>query len=186
MKKLGLLLIPVALLIFIVSGCLTVEKKEYTIEMTGPNSGKFTIKYINLLSSSDDSTDVSAEDFEELLSNYIYGHAMETDFPEAINIQKRLFEENGVLCGEVTMEFDDLSAVKLYRYQNSGPYMMNIGLFLDTETYFESNGEYGGDHMPVVFWPERSKVLTLTTYVTTPDETSFSLVDHYREWRENN
>lgn len=178
----ALFLVTVAL---ILTGCLTVEKKEYTFELTGPNSGKLTIKYINLLSSMDDSTDVSAEDFEELLSSYIYGESLETDYPEATNIEKRLFEENGVLCGEVTMEFNDLSAVKLFQYQDAGPYMLNIGSFLDTETYIDSNGEFGGEHMPVVFWPEDSGVLTLTTSVTTPDETTISLLDQYLDWKSN-
>lgn len=185
MKKISLLSIFTVLILFVLSGCLTVENKEYTFELTGPNSGKLTIKYINILSAMDDSTDVSAEDFEELLSNYLYGESIETDYPGAINFEKQLFEENGVLCAEITMEFTDLNAVKLFRYNSTGPYMLNIGSFLDTETYIASNGDFGGENMPVVFWPEGSKVLKLTTGVTQPDETTLSLVGNYDQWREN-
>jgi hypothetical protein len=63
--------------------------------------------------------------------------------------------------------------------------MLNIGSFLDTETYIDSNGDFGGENMPVVFWPEGSKVLKLTTGVTQPDETTLSLVGNYDQWREN-
>jgi hypothetical protein len=185
MKKISLLSLIAILVLFVLNGCLTVESKEYTFELTGPNSGKLTITYINILSTMDDSVDVSAEDFEELLSNYLYGESLETDYPDAINVEKELFEENGVLCGRITMEFTDLSAVKLFRYRSSGPYMLNIGSFLDTETFIESNGDFGGDYMPVVFWPEDTKVLTLKTGVAQPDETTVSLLEDYNEWRES-
>ena len=185
MKKISLLSLVAILVLFVLNGCLTVESKEYTFELTGTNSGKLTIKYINILSTMDDSLDVSAEDFEELLSNYLYGESLDTDYPTAFNVEKELFEENGVLCGKITMEFNDLAAVKLFRYKSTGPYMLNIGSFLDTETFLESNGDFGGDYMPVVFWPEDSKVLTLKTGVAQPDETTLSLLDNYQQWKEN-
>ncbi|MDD5509033.1 MAG: hypothetical protein PHD25_12045 [Bacteroidales bacterium] len=184
MKKISLLSLIAVLVLFALNGCLTVETKEYTFELTGPNSGKLTIRYINILSTMDDSVDVSADDFEELLSNYLYGESFETDYPDAVNFEKQLYEENGVLCGRITMEFTDLSAVKLFRYKSSGPYMLNIGSFLDTETFIEANGDFGGDTMPVVFWSEDARVLTLKTGVAQPDETTLSLLDDYLEWKE--
>ena len=50
---------------------------------------------------------------------------------------------------------------------------------IDSEYYNESNGEYGGDIMPVVFWDPDLKLLQLTTDVTTPDETTLSLLDRW-------
>jgi hypothetical protein len=185
MKKISFFSFLFALVVFILSGCLTVEKKEYKFELTGENSGKLTIKYINILSVMDDTLDVSEEDFQELLSSYLYGESIETDYPEATNIEKRIFEEDGVLCAEVTMEFEDISAVKLFQYDPDCPYMLNLGSFMDTETYLESNGSYGGEDMPVVFWPSNRKIFTVTTQVTTPDETTISMVSNYRDWKNN-
>lgn len=177
--------LPLVLVVIFVIGftsCLTVEKKSYTYELKGDNSGKLTIKYINIYSIMDDGQDVSTADFNELLDKYINGDQLIQDFPAASNISKRLFEENGQLCGEVTLEFNDLNSARLYQYDQNSPIMMNISTAFDSETYVTSNGDYGNDHMPVVFWPRNTKKLTVTTSVSTPDETSVSLVDAYRNW----
>ncbi|MCB2220793.1 MAG: hypothetical protein KQI35_10390 [Bacteroidetes bacterium] len=173
------------LLIFIamLSSCLTVEKKIYTFELKDNNTGTLTIKYINILSMTEDTADVSREDFDELISSYIDGNEIELEFQNAQVRGKRLFEENGQLCGEVIIDFNDLASVGLFQYDSKSPFMFNVGSFLDSETYLKSNGDYGGDIMPVVFWSRSMKELSLTTYVTDPDETTFSLLDEYKNWR---
>jgi hypothetical protein len=40
--------------------------------------------------------------------------------------------------------------------------------------------------MPVVFWPSGSKKMEVTTSVTTPDETSMSLLTAYKTWKSAN
>jgi hypothetical protein len=89
----------------LITSCLTVEKKEYKFELTGKNSGTLTIKYINIFASGIDSASQIADDFDDLKTNYIAGDKIEQDYPTATNIKKRLFEENGQLCAEVTMDF---------------------------------------------------------------------------------
>jgi hypothetical protein len=131
----------------------------------------------------DDGQDVSTTDFNELVDKYINGDQLLQDFPAATKLTKRLFEENGQLCGEVTLEFNDLNSARLYQYDLNSPIMMNISTAFDSETYLSSNGDYGNDHMPVVFWPKNEKKLVVTTSVSTPDETSVSLVDAYRNWK---
>ncbi len=168
------------------TSCLTVEKKTYSFEMTGENSGKLTIRYINILSVMDDGQDVTAADFQELLDKYINGDQLVQDFPGATNIKKRLYEENDQLCGEVSLDFPDLSAARLYQYDAKSPLMMCISAAYDSETYISSNGSYGNDYMPVVFWPSGSKKMEVTTSVTTPDETSMSLVPAYKAWKSAN
>lgn len=169
-------------LILFFTSCLTVEKKIYTFELKDNNSGTLTIKFINIMSMKDDTTDVSASDFEELVMNYIDGTEFDQDYPEAIIRSKKLFEENGELCGEVIIDFENLKSVGLFQYEQKGPYMFNVGSFLDSETYLTSNGEYGGEVMPVVFWPKSLSSLSVTTYVTTPDESTLSLLNEYLHW----
>lgn len=164
------------------SSCLSVESKEYKYELTGANSGKLTIKYINIYSIMDEGRDVSAEDFKELLDKYLNGTKIAEDFPTAKNISTRLFEENNQLHGEVTLEFDDLNSARLYQFDSQSPVMMNISTAFDSETFVSSNGVYGNEHMPVVFWPIENKTLTVTTAVSKPDETGVSLVEEYRKW----
>jgi hypothetical protein len=184
MKKTLFVLPVLALVLLFISGCLTCEKKEYTIKMTGKNSGTLTIKYINIMSSMDDSLDVSDEDFMTLINDYYTGSSVEEEYPGTTLVDKKLFEENGVLCGEITLAFSDLSQVKLYQHGEKGPFMypLNCGS-LDSETFEGGNGEYGGDVMPVVFWDAGMKSLEMNTIVTYPDETTLSLLDEYLEYK---
>lgn len=187
--KINLYRISAFLILFVFftafTSCLTVEKKQYTYELTDTNSGRLTIKYINIYSIMDDGKDVSQEDFNELVDKYLNGNQLMEDFPAASNIKTRLFEENNQLCGEVTLEFADLNSARLYQYDRQCPIMMNISTAFDSETYVSTNGEYGNDHMPVVFWPAGTKKLIVTTSVSQPDETSVSMVEEYREWSRN-
>jgi hypothetical protein len=184
MKKTLIALPILGLILLFISGCLTCEKKEYTFNLTGNNSGTLTIKYINIMSSMDDSTDISEEDFMSLINDYYTGTSVEDQYPGSVLKDKRLFEENGVLCGEIVLEFTDLAQAKLYRHKGKGSFMypLNCGT-LDSETYDSGNGEYGGEVMPVVFWEQGAKTLTMTTYVTYPDETTMDLLDEYNDWK---
>jgi hypothetical protein len=183
MNKIVINIAGIALVLLFLSGCLTVEKKEYTFVMKDKNSGTLTIKFVNILSLKDDTTNVSASDFEELIANYIDGNEMEADFENALIRGKRLFEENGVLCGEVVIDFNDLESVGLFRYDEKSPYMFNVSSFLDSESFLKCNGRYGSDAMPVVFWPDNMDILELTTQITTPDETAVSLLTEYNNWK---
>lgn len=171
------------LIMLILNSCLTVEKKSYTFEFTGENSGTLTIIYHNIISVMDDGQDVSEQDFKEMLNQYMDGNQIAEDYPGATNIRKRLYEENGQLNAEVKLDFPSLSAARLYQYEKNSPIMMCISAAYDAETYMESNGSYGNDFMPVVFWPAGAKKLTVTTLVSEPDETGISLVNEYRKWK---
>ncbi len=179
MKKSSLSLLSIILLSVLITSCLTVEKKEYTFEMKDNKSGTLTIKFINILSMKDDTMDVSESDFTELLSTYIDGDQLESDFENATVKSKRLFEEDGVLCGEAIIEFNELGFVGLFQYDENCPFMFNVSSFLESETFLNSNGDFGGDIMPVVFWPKGLKTLKLTTTVTTPDDSTIGLLSLY-------
>jgi len=182
MKKIRFIIIAMAFFAFVVSGCLTVEKKQYTFEMTGKNAGKLTIKYINIMGNEDDSTYSTEEDFYELIDDYYRGDKIESSFPQATNIQKRLFEENGKLCGEVTMNFSNLAAARLFQFDKKSPIMFSISQTIDSEDYLESNGTFGGENMKVIFWPAGTKKLTVTTKVSSPDSYT-SLLSDYKAWK---
>ena len=179
MKSITKILFFSALFAIILTSCLTVEKKEYTFRFTGKNSGTLSIKYYNIISVKNDTIDESEKDFQDLVSNFLNGDEIEKSYPNAMNIRKRIFEENGALCGEVTMDFETLASVKLYRHDDKGPYMLMIS-GPDQEKYANSNGQYGGDNMPVVFWPESARELKLTCDVTPPDQTTTSLLGQYK------
>lgn len=184
MKKNAVKFLALAFFALMLSSCLTVEKKEYKWELTGPNSGKLIITHINIMSDMDDSLDVRSEDFEELLNSYLNGSYIDDRYAMATSIEKRLFDKDGQLWGEVVIEFDDLDAVQIYQYEKKGPYMFCVNTAEDTETFLESDGDYGGDYMPVVFWGSKNKELNLTTLIQEADESTLSLVEQYYQWEE--
>jgi hypothetical protein len=167
----------------LLSGCLTVEKKEYTFEFTGENSGNLTIRYINIMSTMDDDMDVSGADFDELITSYLYGSEIEEEYPLVNVVSKRLYEEDEMLCAEVIIEFPDLASVKLHQFDKDSHFMYALCQCLNSETYESSNGIFGSNEVPVVIWPADSKELRLVTAVTVPDETTMSLLPNYREWQ---
>jgi hypothetical protein len=182
MKKLVRFFMLVAATSILFSGCLTVEKKEYTFEFTGDNSGILTIRYINILSIMDDDMDVSESDFDELITTYLYGSSIEEEYPLANVVSKRLYEENEMLCAEVVIEFPDLAAAKLHQFNKDSHYMYALCQCLNSESYLSSNGSFGSTEVPVVIWPAGSQKLELVTSVTEPDETTLSLLPYYQAW----
>ncbi|MEI6766170.1 MAG: hypothetical protein WCM76_11045 [Bacteroidota bacterium] len=186
MKKGRFILLAIGLVAMMLTSCLTVEKKQYTFEFTGKNSGNLTIKYVNIMSIVDSAGYTEVQDFDELVSSYINGSKIEEAYPGATNITKKLFEEDGVLCAEVKMNFPDLASARLYLCDKKGPYGFYASS-VDGETYIESNGNYGGDFMPCVFWNTKMKTLTVTTSVSKPtDDTYVSLLQEYVKWKKKN
>lgn len=183
MKKSYLSLGLIIICLLLISGCLSVEKKVYTFTFTGNNSGTLAIKYYNIMSVMDDGEDVSEADFDELLQDYINGDKAAEEYPDATLVEKKFFEEDGVLCAELVFEFTELSQARLYQFKKKGPYMYCLNCYLETESFEESNGTYGGEVMPVVFWEDKNKVLDLTTRVAGAEDQYISLLDRYKDWK---
>lgn len=176
-RLLILIVIPISL-----AGCLTCERKEYVFQLTGENSGKLTIKYVNIFSSLIDSTGELSADYDEMMNLWLKGEKVERDFPQATKFRKRLFKENGILCGEVSMEFNDLSKVNIYRYKDTGPFIFSMsGVNDDGESFLQSNGEFGGEKMPVIFWPDDTRTLRFSTKIATPDSTCVSMLAQWEQ-----
>lgn len=185
MNKIKILFIAMAAFTLIFSSCLTVEKKTYTYEFTGKESGKLTVKYYNIMSIVDSAGVTEVEDFDDLLNNYVNGDRVNSSYPDALNIQKRLYEEDGVLCGELIMDYPTLAAARLFQYNSKSPFTFYVSS-VDGESYIESNGTYGGDVCPVVMWPNKLKKLVITTSVSRPSDDSYvSLLKEYVKWKRN-
>ena len=181
MRRILIFIILIGTILLALPSCLTVEKKEYHFEFTGIETGVLTIKYVNIMSLMDDEKDVDA-DFKELLDTYMEGDLLEKEYRFSKLISKRLFEEEGVLCGELRFEFTEIMAARLFRYQKDGTIMMSLKGTSFSEEYESSNGNYGGDIMPVVFWSDENRKLEVTTKITKPDQSSISLLKKFKEW----
>jgi len=181
MRRISFILVLISTLLLTLPSCLTVEKKQYHFEFSGKETGVLTIKYINIMSVVDDEGDIE-KDFKELFDTYMDGKVIEKEYRFSKLISKRLFEENGVLCGELKFEFSEISAVRLFQYDEGSPIMMSLDSGDCTEEYASSNGNYGGEIMPIVFWPNNAQHLEVITNITKPDQSSISLLEKFREW----
>ena len=176
-----LMLLTCGILLF--SGCLTVETKEYHITLKTETSGEATIKFINILSESDDTTDVTKDDFQQLIETYLSGDKLEKDNPGFRNVKKRLYEEKGVLCGEISFAFDSLSAVRFFKFDKDSPYMYYASNPLSSETLAETNGKQAEQWMPVVFWKRDAKEFYVKTHVSSEAHFLKNLLSQFREWQ---
>ncbi|MBN1637623.1 MAG: hypothetical protein JW866_01555 [Ignavibacteriales bacterium] len=186
-KPITLILTIIFAVVLMFSGCLSVEKKEYYYKVNEDGTGEGKIKYINIISEMDDETDVSDVDFDELISNYLNGTYFEDENPYFVVEDKILFEENGVLCAEVSFTFNSFPQIGFYKYPkcDCSPIMYYIGGL--SETYEESNGEYLGDESSMYFivWEAGTKEFEFTTIVSTVVENSVSLLPRYLDWEAN-
>lgn len=175
-------LISILLSALCMTSCLTVESKEYRITLKADHSGEATIRFINILSEADDTVDISADDFNQLIEFYLQGTQLEKENPGFHNVKKRLFEEGGVLCGEITFTFDSLGSVRIFKYDDDSPFMYGVGSPLSSEQYVESNGMLARDWMPVIFWPKDARELYIKTKVVSEVSFQQSLLKNYKAW----
>lgn len=185
MKK-TLLFITTGLFLIMLSGCLSVESKEYSFKLNKGKSGTGTIKFINIMSDNKDSSGTPDADYTELIDSYLKGDKLKEDLPNIKNAKKRLFEEDNQLCGELTFDFDDITKLRFYEYKDQGPWcyylaFSPLGIMGGSESYFSSNGIYGGENMPIIFWDGSQKEFTFKTTVTSPGKTTISLLDMWNE-----
>ncbi len=179
----GSIVVLVVLFAALLQGCLTVESKEYHFRLKTDHSGEGTILFVNIQSESDDSADISLDDFHALINSYLQGKEFENENPAFHNVQKRLYVQDGKVYGEVRFSFDSLAAVRLFRYDDESPYMYFAGSQMTSEVMVESNGAFGRDWMPVVFWPKDAREMSITTKVTSEARHHRSLAEYLIEWQ---
>lgn len=194
MKKSISFVTLIAAVAILFSGCLTCEKKEFTYQLNKDGSVNLTIKYYNLMSSfsgsseeSEEEADEDAEtlestleaDFEDLMSNYVNGSSPESEYTNPVVEAKRLFEENGTLCGEIRMKFATASDAKLF-VDAKRKIILKDFCSSYTETLASTNGSYDGSS-PFVIWDTKAKTLTYTTSVSSPySEGNTSLLSRWK------
>jgi hypothetical protein len=169
------------LLAIAAGGCLSVEQKEYHFHLNADgDSGTGSIAFVNIFSSDNDSETV-ARDFSELITDYLQGDKVDSLYPGVANLQRRLFTRDGKLCGEVTFTFSHLPQAFLYRYDSRSPVMQFF--YSINEKFTRSNGTFGGERMPVIFWNDTTRDLRLTTNLAADTGSAHSLLAEYNAWK---
>ena len=181
------LLLMLICLVVMINGCLTSQYKEYHFKLNKDGSGSGTIKFVNLLSQEDNGEDVSDADFTELVDNYLNGTSFEDDNPHMKVSNKKLYQADSMLIGEVTFTFDNLDSIGFYRYTDCKccPTMFYLGSL--SETLMESNGTYLGENreLPILIWDPEVDEFSFKTMVTEDISECHSLLPMYETWKES-
>lgn len=170
------------------SGCLTAEYKEIRLTLNSDGtSGRGVLVFTGISSTPGDTLDVSREDFATLINEYYLGNKIEIENKGMKNVQKKLYMDRGELVGEVTFEFEKLSDLGIYQHNGKGPYMYYTiadGFFTSGQ-YESSNGQYGGEKLPLVFWQENTREFKIRMALSTPQEERRPLAALFQDWQTN-
>ncbi len=173
-------------IIMLISGCLTVERKEYHFKINPDGSGTGTIKFVNIVSVEDEETDVSIQDFQALIDDYLNGNVFEEQNPGYQIVEKRLYEQDGILIGEIEFTFPNIEAAGFFRDNDCkcASYYYYLGSSL-SETLIHTDGEnlFEKYEIPVIRWQSDNKEFNLVTMVQEDMENAHNLVELYREWK---
>ncbi len=180
--------IPVLLLsaVILLTGCLISERKEYTFKVAADGTGSGTVKYINLVSQNDEGKDVSFKDFAELVTDYIEGDKFLDENPAWTITDKKLYEKDGTLWGEVSFTFTSWDSAGFLR--ETGCACCPTYYYLEevnNENYESSNGtflkEYG--KIPLIAFEPAMKEFTIRTTVQEDLSDTSPLLPHYKSWK---
>jgi len=186
MKRFWFFMLFALVSVLIFSGCLTVEKKIYYFKLHRDGSGEGKIIYEDILSQDEDEKDVSLQDFQTLIDEYLEGTAFEEQNKNFKVTEKHLYEKDGKLYGEVKFTFDRPEDAGLIRDENCkcAPYYLFTGSL--GEEVIETNGENleKTRGVPVIRWAPDAREFTFTTKVGDTEGTH-PLVELYREWKKD-
>jgi hypothetical protein len=168
-------------------GCLASQYKEYHYRLNSDGSGEGVITYVNIVSQEDEEKDVSLKDFGELVDDCLEGSSFEDENPHLRLTDKKLYEKDGVLMGEVRFTFDNMDSIGFYRTSDCecSPYMFYLGSL--SETYVESNGSYLGVNrdFPILIWEGDRDEFYFKTSILEDLSDCHSLLPLYKTWEES-
>ncbi|MBK7381342.1 MAG: hypothetical protein IPJ03_20570 [Ignavibacteriales bacterium] len=171
---------------FVVSGCLTTQYKEYSYKVNKDGSGSGKILFYNIVSQLDDGKNVSFKDFGELVDDYLNGTRFEDDNLKLKVTDKKLFEKDGMLMGEVAFNFESLDSIGFFITKNCdcSPIMYHLSNY--NETFIESNGKWlGADgNFPVIVWEDGSRELKFKTAAQEDVTEANSLLPMWKTYKE--
>lgn len=164
----------------LLGGCLTAGRKTITLRVNPDGTGTGTMVFHNIGSMQEEERDNSLADYSRLVETWLHGDMFEQANPNLYNVKKRLFGEGNQLNGEINFNFYHYSDIGLYRYKETGPWMyytlMNAS---EVERFDTTNGEFGGETMPVIFWPEKTKEFRIVNMFESGERPVTSLYSLY-------
>ncbi len=175
--RIGVLL----LLIVLLGGCLDVEETEYRFLLQEDGSMTGMIQFNGIVSCLDDEEDVSEDDFNTLLNDYIEGDVFELDHPYMEFTNKHFLVSGGKLNATVDFTMADIAEGGFLIDSHCRCAPIYLVLPEDYKPVLYSNGEVSEDEI-FVRWPTGTTEFILQVGSDSNFEGSISLARRYDRW----
>ncbi len=173
-------------LIITMSGCLTFRIIHYSIEFSDDfNIGKVTVAYTDIRSSEEDA-DKRSKEFKELIKLYKDEAFLLDQVEDGIYVKERqLFEKDGSLNAHFSGIFEKLKINENeLKVKNNERFIL---LEISPEEKIETDGKsHRSDQNVLLVWPKDQKKIYFKIIQTVYDETTYPLIDEYRNWKRSN
>jgi hypothetical protein len=146
--------------------------------------GKITVTYSDIRSS-EETPEKRKADFDELITLYQDDKFLLDQVQEGIYVTARnLAENDGKINASFSGKFDELSIDdRALSLQNEERYIL---LDITPDEKIESNGKIlRTERNVLIVWQKSEKVLTFKRTMLNYDDITHSLVDFYRDWKNN-
>ena len=165
--KMKIIYICILLLIVIFgTACIGFDKAVVTFSINEDGSGSGKAIFQNIYSIEDYYKDVRLTDFASLIDEYLNDNGFEYDFP-GYNIQeKKLFEKNNQLWGQLDFSFEHYSDINIWKYEKCDccPWILYIDPYT-MEVISNSNGEIEvdeDDEVSKIIWDSETNEFQFT------------------------
>ena len=179
--RMGVLLFLIVLL----AGCLDVKETEYNFKLQEDDTMTGTIRFNDIVSCLDDDEDVSGDDFNSLLNDYIEGDDYETGHPYLKLGEKHFEISRGVLNASVNFTMEDAAEGGFLIDSHCRCAPIYLVLPDDFKPVLYSNGEVSGDDI-FIRWPTGTKEFLIRVGSESDFNGSISLAPRYEAWRAGN
>jgi hypothetical protein len=170
------------LLIVLLSGCLDVKETEYSFKLYEDGAMTGMIKFNGFVSCLDDDEDVSEDDFNTLLNDYIMGDVYENDHPYMEFHDREFLVADGSLNAEVSFTMDNAAEGGFLIDSHCRCAPIYLVLPDDYKPVIYSNGEVSEDDI-FIRWPTGTREFILRVGSESDFEGSISLAPRYEAWK---
>jgi hypothetical protein len=176
---------------FLFSGCLWVEKSQYTFNINPDGSGSGTVRFVNICYTLGEDSTTSEAAYGELNEGYLTGMTYENNNPHLTFTGKRFFADGDNLCAEMSFTFTSIDSIGFFRYKQcdnaSFLYVAGQSLEVSPADILDFNAAYSGKagEVPVLVWPGDTKLIKFTTEAKADSGNAKKHVSLLGEWQKN-
>lgn len=173
MRRAGLRAATMVLGCLLMAGCPEIGRVTYRFDL-GQGAGSLSFEDIGT-----DDPSSAQSDFAQIVNEWVLGSKVQDEHPTWRVGERKLFERDGRLDGQVLFTFDSPSDAGLYQHNKKSPYLWCAS---QGETVISTNGTVVPQYPSCVMFERKTKVAEVTVTSATGLGSRTSLVEQFRSW----